>query len=131
MSDENLWGDIDQIPEVNSPKSILKEQAAFLDAKTNHILHGVVDDRTEHNRFVFDLDIVVPSLNDYRYTVLTVSHGIDLYPVSIESSGAPRGPNGSMFDCDDEDEFKKALATILTSPRTKKVIASLLSQAKA
>jgi hypothetical protein len=123
MTTENLWGSLDFEP-VTTPKSILEKQANYLTERTRGTLQGRVGDQSEGEVFIFDLDIVAPSLNKYRYTVLTVRHTIELYPISVFAEAQE---NRGVL-CHNQAEFETALSGILQAPRTRRVISALLSQ---
>jgi hypothetical protein len=122
---KNLWGDLSALETVRSPKKILLEQAAALTAATKGILVGEVDARDAVGGFfAYDLDITVPTLNNYVYTVLSVRHPLELYPVTVLTSKPPR-----TVSCSDEQEFETTLETILGSAEVRNVLSRLRSQA--
>ena len=71
------------------------------------------------------LIIVVPSLNDYRYSLLNVTHSLDLYPVRITNY-----IDNSSHDCNSEKEFIDKLREILSSPKVRKALITLKSLSK-
>ena len=99
----DLWPeDIGPIPESKGPVIILREQASLLGKKTNNLVEAEVvqlePSRPEppivavqiepsmfETRFNYAFLIVAPPLNNYRYKLFTISHGIDAYPVTIKS----------------------------------------------
>ncbi|MEK6235423.1 MAG: hypothetical protein N2C14_12015, partial [Planctomycetales bacterium] len=73
-----------------------------------------------------ELDICAPSLNNYRYTVLSSSNNLnDIYPAWVK---APQNETDQY--CSDEDEFEAAVQQVLSSPKVKHVLSRLLSQVK-
>jgi hypothetical protein len=124
MTTDNLWGDLTNLETVNPPRQILQDQAGLLTRQTRGRLRGEVRDRTNGSSFGYSLDIVAPTLNDYRYAVLTAEHGIEMYPVRVTGSG-------EYFTCANEEGFIGALSNILQSTSTRKAIAALLSQISA
>jgi hypothetical protein len=133
MSVKSLWGDLSSLERLRTPKEILVEQANLLSEATQGAIVGVVDSRVESTlfgrdtvsgqEFVHDLDVRVPSLNNYTYTLLTVAHGIDLYPVEVSSE------TYSVGKCATEEAYIELLLKILSSQRTKGILSKLLSQA--
>lgn len=123
MASKNLWGDLSKLKTVRSPKAILQEQGDHLTGATGGMLVGNVDARGTGRAFVYDLDIKVPVLNNYIYTILTIEHGVTLYPVEVRTkeSSPPR-------KCVDEQEFEKAIESILGSKYVQLIVARLLSQ---
>jgi hypothetical protein len=122
---KNLWGDLSQLEAIRSPKAVLLEQAQLLTDATKGVLVGVVGEREEYgDNFGYDLDVTVPTLNNYSYTVLTIRHSLDLYPVAIAARRPPKD-----LTCDNEQDFERALEAILGSAEVKDVLARLRSQA--
>jgi len=130
MSTSDLWGDLTGLETVTSPREVLEEQGAILAKKTHGKLRGDVRDLTQADTFIYALDIVAPGLNDYRYTVLTVRHGITMYPLLMLSGSDDAIPQ-ARIKCDDEQELIDALSRVLGSSKTKRAIASLLAQMRA
>lgn len=141
---EDLWGELPNLESIRLPLVILREQAAKLANRTNRVVQGevVVEStssfaeraytrRGDSEPFNIDssarMDLVVPALNDYRYTLLRMLFlAADPYPVIlIRSKGTPES-----VVCHDESEFRSALKEILTAPETMTVVAALLKQAQ-
>lgn len=124
----NLWGDLSSFESKRTPVTILREQAGYLTQSTNGILRGVVDHVTDRlsSDFIFDLDVVAPILNDYRYTILRIKHDINLFPLIVFDYG-----NDARYECPDENFYLEALKKILTSAETRKIVGSLIAQSKA
>lgn len=116
----DLWGEIAPV-QVRTPLAILKEQAALLGAKTNRLVEAMVDTSTTgHGEFEHRFILIVPALDDYRYQLFTIYHGIELYPVRVME-----------FENDDpetEDQFLEWLRGKLSSKDTKRIIGKLLAQ---
>ena len=131
----DLWPEIEQ-SQVVPPVAILREQAALLGKKTNHLLEGRVDTTTSPDgRFVHSFYIVAPALDDYTYKLFEIGHGADPYPVLVP--GLPhRGARGELVPAEglrlaSEQELLDYIRKILNSDGTKRVIGSLLAQIKA
>ncbi|MCA9115787.1 MAG: hypothetical protein KDA79_11940 [Planctomycetaceae bacterium] len=126
MATKNLWGDLKDLPLMRTPRGILQEQAEILSTATEGILRGRVDERQcqdNNGALSYDLDIVVPSLNSYTYTLLTIEHPIELFPVHVYSLSF------KPTTCETEEEFEAAIENILSSSKVRQVLSSLLSQA--
>jgi hypothetical protein len=79
----DLWPDIEQSKDV-LPVTILREQAAALGKKTSHLLEGRVSTRTdEDGNFVHSFYVVAPTMDNYSYRLLTITHGAEPYPVTV------------------------------------------------
>lgn len=124
-NNKDLWGEIPSYETIQTPYTLLKEQASLLTQKTNGLLIGEVSRVQQYNieKFVLTLQIKAPSLNNYTYSVVRVEHSIQLYPLSVEDLA---GTNLEL-DCSSEEEFEQALGKILSSPEVKRVISSLLA----
>lgn len=132
MSTNSLWGDLDDLETIQTPKAILQEQAALLTRATKGILLGCVTIvEAAEAGFRYDLDIVVPALNNYRYELLSIYHGIDIYPTFVRSVHLE---SASYFDgpvrCENEGEFCECIQRILSSKSVRTVLSRLKSQAK-
>ena len=126
MDEKNLWGNLEEIQIVRTPTAIVKEQAQILTAKTKDILRGeVVQQAAATGWFSVRLDIVVPTLNFYTYSVAKVMHPITLYPATIADLISNKN-----YEVNDEEEFIIILQSILSSDDMKRILTILISQAK-
>ncbi|CAN5500953.1 hypothetical protein BH09BAC4_BH09BAC4_18100 [soil metagenome] len=132
METQSLWPDF-AIETTKSPKAILKEQAGYLMAKTNNVLSAEVDTVQERGSIVHQFYVVAPAMNNYRYKILSVTHGVIYYPLTIEwdDNESPWEGVTTGKKTQDQDEFIKALTQIFNDPSTVRVISSLLSQSLA
>ena len=147
ISPRNLWPEDIAVSEDVPPVSILKEQGVLLGQRTNNLVEGRVRggpseyerkylsppeyDRTQ---FHYTFELVAPVLNEYRYELFGISHGVDSYPVRIDWDS----PDNLMLlkvsgeaGIEDEEQFLKALEIIFSSAKTRKVISSLIAQSRA
>ncbi len=129
MAAKDMWGDF-QVEAIRTPVQILREQAAALGPKTRNLVVAEVNtsarDRSFKSRkkdFVHELTLVVPSLDDYRYLLFSLSHDVELYPVHVEYLA-----NDVEIDVASEEELNEVLQDVLSSPKTKNIISSLLGQ---
>ena len=129
MAAKDMWGDF-QLEAIRTPVQILREQAAALGPKTRNLVIAEVNTSASSPRFDFEeklfthqLKLVVPSLDDYRFSLLSLSHDIELYPVSFEYLA-----NGVKMDVASEEELNEVLQKFLSAPKTKRIISSLLGQ---
>lgn len=129
----DLWGEI-ALTQLRTPRSILREQAALLGGKTQHIVEASVQTRVSDDAFprsgylvktqVFDMSLChsfnleVPALS-YTYNLFVIYHGPWIYPVHV-------GSQGPRFET--EQEFIEWLSAKLSSPETKRIVANLLAQ---
>jgi hypothetical protein len=125
----DLWPEIEQT-QVVPPVAILREQAALLGKKTNHLLEGrVVTSTNISGGFTHSFDIVAPTLDDYTYRLFSISHGVIPYPV--ETTEKDERGYFSSVSLASEQELLDYIRKILNSDDTKKVVGSLLAQVKA
>lgn len=116
----DLWGEISPV-QIRTPVAILKEQAALLGAKTNRLVEAVVDTTAIGNgTFEHSFSLVAPALDNYRYRLLTIRHGVELYPINVPGRVEP--------DPQTEEEFLDWLRGKLSAANTKKIIGALLAQ---
>jgi len=120
-NDLDLWpADFGEIS-TTSPASILRKQAKALTERTNGVLRGDVSSRSSQGTFHHSLYVVAPTLKNYKYRLLKVSHGIGFYPATIDF-------HDREMNAFDEDDLIQALRTVLHSEEAKRVIQALLSQ---
>ena len=119
----DLWPAIEGDP-VRTPLSILREQASLLGPKTQHLVEAEVSTTSNRDNLVHEFYVVAPALDHYRYHLLTVAHGIELYPLEMWP------PRGDPAEADDEDAFLKRLGSFLASEHTRNVVRSLYSQSQ-
>ncbi|MGA2882349.1 MAG: hypothetical protein ABSG13_25630 [Bryobacteraceae bacterium] len=115
----DLWGEIAPSA-VRTPVSILREQAALLGVKTNHLVEGQVETQISGRTFYHSFNLVVPALENYSYELFKIYHGVNIYPVHV-------GPQIDALA--NEEAFVTWLGQKLSSPETKRIIGNLLAQA--
>jgi len=124
MVKTDLWPNEFGITDENVPVAILREQASLLSEKTGWKLQGKVSTRVEGKNFENYFYIVVPALDDYHYRLFKVKHGIEPYPLWIDSEVFPQ----TDYEVGTADDFLRVLKTIFTAEQTKKLIGILLKQ---
>ena len=128
MSNENLWGDLPLAENVETPLSLLRSQAVFLGKMTFGFLEGrIITTQDTGDRIHHEFRIVVPALGNYSATLLSVRHPPELYPLEM-SPGA--GIGLAALYIADKEVFKSKLKEILQSDRTRRIVQSLVTQAK-
>jgi len=120
MNTPNLWPDFESA-NVQTPRKILLEQAAFLGEKTAHILRAeVILVPTSKQRFRYTLNIVAPALNNYRVHFLSIDHEHSIYPVSVITS------EGHISMAYNEKEFIMLLKAIFNNKETIDLVNKLI-----
>ena len=122
----DLWGDLPNANDIRTPHSILLEQANHLKVKTQGLLVGNVLRSTEIEHFYNTLQIIAPSLSNYTYNVLRVTHTITLYPCNVHSFAQSKS-----WAPGDERQLEEVLAEILRSAQVHRVINGLQAQIRA
>jgi hypothetical protein len=117
----DLWGEI-EATQIRTPLAILREQAALLGAKTKNLVEASVSTKVYGDTFRHSLILVVPVLDSYTYRLLTIDHGPGIYPVKVL---------GKDTLLDTEQDFIDWLGATLSSPDTKRIVATLLAQVAA
>jgi hypothetical protein len=137
---DDLWPDLSPAAIV-TPASILKTQAAVLSRKSNGLLQGEVKTWAKHNEIYHVLMLVVPALENYRYSLLRIHHKVTpVYPVYVDESPAQGTDDASLMAAlntefarlrpiPDEATFREWLRKALASAETKRILESLLAQA--
>jgi hypothetical protein len=134
---------------VQSPYAILEPQAQALSRQTNGILVGElsVSHEAEGKRARIQLDLVVPALDSYRHRILVVTHDVNMvYPARLHAECFERStdlgallrpkplfmldrPEKQDNDAAGEEEFRRLLKRVLTSPEVTSVAVSLIARA--
>ncbi|HEY6334052.1 MAG TPA: hypothetical protein VI756_32350 [Blastocatellia bacterium] len=126
MSSSDLWPDNFGTEPLVTPASILRAQAAALGRKTNHLVEGEVEPRTTPSDFIYSLDLVAPALDNYRYRLLTIRHGIGLYPVAVSLEAARYNYEPAKTQAELEETLRMAFG----DDKTILVIRSLIKQSE-
>ena len=127
MTTENLWGSLEEFEKIKTPLSIVREQGELLTQATQGILKGYVKVDSQGDTISFSLFIIAMQLNQYKYEVLKVQHGVKIYPVGVYNLVEPRD---RWVSCPSEEIFLTKIKSILSSSETRKIIESLLSQSE-
>lgn len=127
MTAENLWGALPGPEDAESPLAILRAQAKLLGENTDHDLTGKINTDRSHDYIVTELSIEVRALNFYEISLVRTRHEAVMCPVQLFNL---LENDYEWVDCPDEATFKDKLGALLRSPKTQKVIASLLAQAR-
>lgn len=117
----DLWGGFDPA-EVRTPLSILRQQAALLGDKTKHLVEARVNTYSSGSDIYHAFNLVVPALGNYTYELFRVDHGIELYPVTLDSSH-------KFLKLENEEAFVRWLSSCLSSETTKRIVSNLMGQA--
>lgn len=125
----SLWPDDIAVTDAVAPVVILKEQASLLGQRTQNLVEARVHPsvpRYSEYPFAYYFELVAPALDNYRYRLFVISHGVGFYPVRIEFE-----EYANPHDAIGENEFMRELADIFSSERTRRIISSLIAQSKA
>ena len=134
-SQPDLWGDI-ELAGTRTPLVIMREQAALLGQKTKNVVKAKVNPGTTPGFLHYSFRLVVPALDGYNYELFSVRHRVEEpYPVMVETvtrnAPAPLGRAAIEKHLSNEAEFTSWLQRQLSSPKTKKIVATLFSQVAA
>lgn len=121
---ESLWGNLESLLKKNTPKTILVEQANHLQRASNGLLVVKVDSQGDiKGEIVHRMNVYVPALNHYKYKLLSVSHKLSIYPLTINH------PIEGV-DIPDEQQFEVELGKIFKSKPVRRALEALLLQAR-
>jgi len=123
---ENLWGTLPKPDSVRTPLFLLREQAEILTEATQGVLVGTVTTIPQvGSNLDHYLKIIAPALNHYSFSVVNVSHGMTVYPVTVIDLAQSMG-----YEVRDEKTLKEILKKILSSEAVHKVVGGLLAQSR-
>lgn len=140
MKDFDLWGKIDLSNEnENDPFEILNKQANIFEKKVKDVLfaklvkQNISSENSKYN-LATNFQIISPTLDHYSYTLFTVYSKIEEeYPLTIEVNFSKSSKDYSLqaeYQCNNEDEFIKALSNILQSEDAKRIVKNLYHKSK-
>ncbi|MGD0298797.1 MAG: hypothetical protein ABSE86_16960 [Bryobacteraceae bacterium] len=118
MQATDFWGEIGTSA-ARTPSSIMREQAAALGPKIQHLVEAKVETRSYGQSIVHSFDIVVPALDGYTYRLFEIEHDPHLYPLSVR---------GEDLEIATEMQFTAWLRKQLSSEQTRRVVSNLLAQ---
>ena len=142
---KNLWPEKFEPESLPPPKILLQEQGNLLTKITGGMVQAEVAPLREidqilnslKNDFAYNFDILGPFLDNYRFTLLKLSHDIAIYPVKMlvneEVSKELKlqvTSGGGAFVAASPEEFEEILQRIFQSDRLKKVIGSIIALSK-
>lgn len=81
--DLDLWPNIDIEGPKDVPLKILREQAEKLSEKTKGLVYGDISTNSNKGFIFHTLYLVAPNLDNYRYSLLSIAHGVMPFPVFI------------------------------------------------
>ncbi len=113
-------------PTVIAPVTVLRDQAARLSPRTRNAIQGVVETTSEGSQFIHTMSLLIPGIENCKYRLVRVKHGIMLYPVEVSTDLSL--PN---FRCGTQEDFLRALGEIFSSGPSRKIIHSLIAQSRA
>jgi len=128
MAIDNLWGNLPEGDKIETPLSILKEQANYLTVATKGLLEGkilVLTKQPENIQVSFRL--VAPPLGGYEIELFAIGYGIGMYPVNM----ALKGPAGvGIIISNTQEQFLANLGKVLQSPGVRDAVSKLMTQIK-
>jgi hypothetical protein len=129
----DLWPPEFGAPSVLAPASILRQQGILLGKHTKNVVLGKVYSRgIENNQFEHSFILHAPLLG-FEKTILSVSHGLELYParLALDPLLTRNHPaSGEVIVVATGEEFLQKLGDVLKSEPVKEVIGSLLAQSE-
>ena len=123
-----------------TPVAILRQQATLLGNRTKNIVEARVKPPMEtlpDKKFYYRFDIVAPCLGDYFYSLFTISHPIEFYPVEFDIPMMILEDMAKNLGCEvvdvekianTEDEFIEIVKTIFATNKARQVIEAILAQ---
>jgi hypothetical protein len=151
---KNFWPAFDEFKHIDTPKTILEEQGGLIEKITTDMVYGEVMEinptdkeyaRTfDNSDFKFAFNIRGKFLENYKFTMLVVSHNIVIYPFSVRlddtihselshefySNGMLKSPNSTIVNIESENQFEFMLKSVFNCNHIKNVINSIISLSK-
>ena len=119
--------EIDLGADARSPIEVLRSQISYWKEATNGKVLGQVEGTTtEKDLFAYWFGFVVPAMNDYRYRLFLVEHGLDFYPAWI-SSGRDAA---DVVEVQDEEALFAELGKRFRAEETLRIVRQLSALAK-
>ena len=126
MAIRSLWGELPPADAVSTPITVLREQASLLQEISGGLLKGLVGANSVASNMQLHLYVQVPALNNYIFQLASVSHNpVQVYPAKVEGMNT-----SNTGEVKDQQEFERWLENLLSSGEVKKVLQSLMSQAR-
>lgn len=114
---ESFWA-IPDDSNLQTPLSILREQANALSEQTGGSLVGYVDTLTVDTDIEISLQIRVPALHGYTVGILEYSQPAEMYPGKLRLNFTDRG----RISVSDENHFISLVRGYLASEPVKRVV---------
>ncbi|HNY41841.1 MAG TPA: hypothetical protein PKJ41_15680 [Bryobacteraceae bacterium] len=121
---EDFWPTISETDADAAALSLLKEQARLLSQKTGGKLQAELYTFPVGGSLQHNFEIVVPALGGYRFQLFSVSHTPEGFPIHAQVED-------KHSTLKTESSFEEWLRATLSSERTRKILANLLSQVNA
>jgi hypothetical protein len=118
----DLWPSDLVKPIPSSPIAIMKEQALRLGSKTGDLVLGDVRPEIEGGWVSLAFDLVMPLLENYRFTIFEVSYPADQVHPTVQL----RVTGESKTEIVEMDSFVEALRSVLNSERVRNVISNFV-----
>lgn len=127
MTDNTLWGNINEFKKIKTPKLILQELADELSEKTKGDLKAEIDTYTvDEDNYRITLDIIAKQLRHYRVRILECRHTRTYYPAEIHNDTL-----NTWEKVEDSERFREQLRVIIKSDNVASIIGGLLSEIEA
>ena len=131
----DLWpDDIPTYTNLKPPVAILKEQGALLGGKTSNLVEGVVNTASSSDGAFSASFLILGTAINYSYKLLSMSHSIDMYPLTITTDGdileklpAEMKDKDDKLVADSEAKFMEILKAIFATQKVRKVIEAIIA----
>jgi hypothetical protein len=122
----DLWPD-DISSSIVSPAAILRYQASQLEKRTNGILRGEVEEKSEGSHVSLHLVAIAPAVNGLRCELFSVEYAKNaVYPVTVHGPGLDLDSfTQERFEiADGQEELQKAIAKMLRTNEIRSTLSS-------
>jgi len=121
----DLWGVDFSLPNLMTPRAVLMTQADYLETHSAGVLDADVETAVLDDRMAHAFTLRATRLPAFRETMLTATHGVRLFPVTVQSESLKK-----PAICEDMAAFETVLRRILGSRETASLIRALLTQSR-
>ena len=129
VDNQSFWPEKLTESNITLPSTMLSEAASQLRDQTNGLILGSVQSgRDSEGDITHTLFKEVPALDGYKYQLFYMWHTLGAYPVRAAYLPAN---NAGTVEIADEEGLRDYLKKCLSSPGTRKIIETLMAQARA
>lgn len=121
----DLWNIDFSLPNLVTPRAVLVTQADYLETHSEGVLDADVETAVLEDRMAHAFTLRATRLPAFRETMLTATHGVRLFPVTVQSDALKK-----PAICESMAAFETVLRSVLGSKETQALVRVLLTQSR-